>query len=812
MNYDDFFHEATKTAQPQKPYPYQRDLALAPNWPEALSAPTGAGKTAAATLGWLYRRRYAPEPVRAATPRRLIFCLPMRTLVTQTCAVINGWLENLGLLETETGLGRGAGVSVHMLLGGHGDSDWRLHPEADAVIVGTQDMILSRALNRGYGCSRFVWPWLYGLLSNDCLWVFDEIQLMGVGLATGLQLAGLRKRLGTFGPTQSLFMSATLDPRWLRTVDHPVSPAVMTLGEADLDHGDLRRRRRASKRLERARTALGKEMDKSVVALAEEILARHQAGTRTLVVLNQVETAVKLCEAIEKRRSKHSVRVVLLHSRFRPPDRDARLREATAKNFDGIVVSTQVIEAGVDVSARTLFTELAPWPSLVQRAGRCNRGAEYEDGAVLWIDHEGERSALPYDPRDLQEARGHLARLAETEQSINPDAIERAAVPLRHDPPEYVIRRRDVLDLFDTTPDLGGLDIDVSRFIREENDNDVQVFWRPLEGDPEARELSPEREELCPAPVAQMRKAVGSGLRAFRWDALEGQWLALRERQIVPGGVYLLRSADGHYTTAHGWSLEAKDRVPPIEQEVRSSPADSQEPEPLDGDPLSEIGGVSLTEHSVDARGEAVRITKALALPDLPVEVIIRAAHAHDLGKAHEVFQQTMQKASPALDTGMLWAKADGRVRHARRGFRHELASALAWLQQDDGEERDLIAYLLAAHHGKVRLSIRALPNDQGPQDGSVLHARGIWHEDPLPAIDLGADLHLPPMKLSLNPMKLGRVDESPSWGERTVALRERLGPFRLAYLEALVRTADVLASMREQAAILSRKRGAHEA
>jgi CRISPR-associated endonuclease/helicase Cas3 len=46
--------------------------------------------------------------------------------------------------------------------------------------------------------------------------------------------------------------------------------------------------------------------------------------------------------------------------------------------------------------------------------------------------------------------------------------------------------------------------------------------------------------------------------------------------------------------------------------------------------------------------------------------------------------------------------------------------------------------------------------------------------------------------------MAMGRHDGAPSWMESAIALRERLGPFRLAYLEALVRAADVRASMRE--------------
>lgn len=65
------------------PYEYQRHIAEE-GLPELLRAPTGAGKTLAVVLGWLYRRRYHPDPaVRAATPRWLVVVLPMRVLVEQ---------------------------------------------------------------------------------------------------------------------------------------------------------------------------------------------------------------------------------------------------------------------------------------------------------------------------------------------------------------------------------------------------------------------------------------------------------------------------------------------------------------------------------------------------------------------------------------------------------------------------------------------------------------------------------------------------------------------------------------------------------
>ena len=78
-------------------------------------------------------------------------------------------------------------------MGGEDAGSWDLFAEKDAILIGTQDMLLSRALNRGYGMSRYRWPMHFGLLNSDCLWVIDEVQLMGCGLATTTQLQGFRQ-------------------------------------------------------------------------------------------------------------------------------------------------------------------------------------------------------------------------------------------------------------------------------------------------------------------------------------------------------------------------------------------------------------------------------------------------------------------------------------------------------------------------------------------------------------------------------------------------------------------------------------------
>ena len=119
------------------PLPYQTRLATGDPLPSLLDVPTGLGKTAAAVLAWVWRRRFACESVRNQTPRRLVYCLPMRMLVEQTHSEAKKWLDRLGLLagpaeraETDAGGQPTNGdhaphpIAVHLLLGGEEPSDW----------------------------------------------------------------------------------------------------------------------------------------------------------------------------------------------------------------------------------------------------------------------------------------------------------------------------------------------------------------------------------------------------------------------------------------------------------------------------------------------------------------------------------------------------------------------------------------------------------------------------------------------------------------------------------------------------------------
>lgn len=820
MTFATFFQDAFARSRgtSQAPYGYQCRLAGGPNAApdgafthgtecrsQLINIPTGLGKTAGVVLAWLWNRVGQPdEAARAQWPRRLVYCLPMRTLVEQTEEEVRKWLGDARWDEdAQTRQGK---VGVHILMGGEDAGEWDIYPEENAILIGTQDMLLSRALNRGYGMSRYRWPMHFGLLNNDCLWVLDETQLMGVAIETSAQLDGFRHdgRMPTVGVCPSWWMSATLDDVRLATVDHP-KPAsgwpILALSDAEESGGRPKQLITAPKRLSPMPLALNAATKGDYAQqLAALIKERHQPGTLTLVVVNRVSRARDVYTALTTagKKGKQALppayapeHVALIHSRFRPVDRDRHTRLLFGKG-DRIVIATQAVEAGVDVSARLLITELAPWSSLVQRIGRCNRYADIPDAEVLWVDivpkDEKDDLLLPYTRSELDKARSAILPLTDASpQNLRSLTIteEKAIRP--------VIRRRDLVDLFDTTPDICGQDLDISRYIRDGDDNDLQFFWRDIAKDaaPTNEEPQPLRKELCRVAIGDAAKFLKNDkVRAWRWNPLETRWEPAKSAR--PGAVYLVAVESGGYDDALGWTGDFKP------QQLTTHRPPTGDAESYDGNPSTFTGQwLALEQHSADVVGEISVIAATLALAAEETATLHTAALWHDIGKAHATFQAMLRNGDAARE-GTLWAKSANKdSRCARRGFRHELASALAWLLQSpaDAANRDLVAYLIAAHHGKVRLSIRSLPQEKGdPQDPERLFARGIWQGDVLPAIQFGG-LAIPETTLDLTFMKMGEGPLGPSWLARAIGLRDRLGPFHLAFLETLLRAADARAS-----------------
>ena len=833
--------------------------------------PTGLGKTEGVLAAWSYHRLSQSDE---RWPRRLVWCLPMRVLVEQTEQVARAIADRMPEATRPT---------VHVLMGGEDAGEWILHPERPAILLGTQDMLLSRALNRGYASGRARWPVEFGLLNQDALWVMDEVQLMDVGLATSAQLQAFRgqDRSKSIRPCHTWWMSATLQPDWLKSVDtieqhsewvrDPWSVAVTQRSGGLWD---------ISKSLSVTAVARADKRE-----FAQRILAEHATtetgphGKITLVVCNTVQRACETFDAL--RAAGRTNGMELVHSRFRPAERESwrqrfLSRDACTADVDRIVVATQVVEAGVDISAGCLITELAPWPSLVQRFGRC---ARYDgSGRVVVVDRgQDEKSAPPYAPEELESAWSSLQNLTDVgiatleahEESLSSEGRAR----LYPYSPSHLLLRREFDELFDTTPDLTGADLDISRFIRSGDERDLQVFWVDLgKNETPSTKRRPQRQELCAVPFLKARdwlcgeetktnrkpKLRGS-MRAWVWDWLDGEWIEATRSSLLPGRVVCVAASCGGYRVDRGFDPDANGDVPvvPLPEPSPETNAMNQADNRQDGENLSFNEWKTIACHSREVTEITRAIAEELALHNDIQKVLALAGHWHDLGKSHPAFQGALRsngevhrpdRQDLAKGPEGCWLRPIGTYRCAdstdsRPAFRHELASALAlfavlenyqpqhaallgtWgeafqllghsvavsasttlptpdVQQVldcSADEFNLLAYLVASHHGKVRVALHAAPKDQDyrDRDHRGLPIRGVREGDRLPSISLdSASTPLPELSLTLEPAALGLSTRTGvCWRERCNSLLTQFGPCGLAFLESLLRAADVRAS-----------------
>src|SRR5262249_55402984 len=150
-------------------------------------------------------------------------------------------------------------------------------------------------------------------------------------------------------------------------------------------------------------------------------------------------------------------------------ERERLMNAVTEHPSNRIVVSTQVVEAGIDLNASVMITEAAPWPSLVQRAGRCNRTGRVRDAELWWIPP---KNPAPYPQADIDATVAELRSLDEQVRT-GEDLLERRVFFTEEQ--VAVLRRPDFIALFDTSPDLGGNDVDVAQYVRDAEDLDAQL-------------------------------------------------------------------------------------------------------------------------------------------------------------------------------------------------------------------------------------------------------------------------------------------------------------------------------------------------
>lgn len=351
-----------------------------------LTVPTGGGKTLSSLL-------FALRHARKHGLRRIVYAIPFTSIIEQNADVFRAVFKQLS-----EEIGQDVVLEHHSNLQPDRENTRnRLSAENwDAPLVVTTNVQLFESLfaNRT-SSSRKVHR-----LAKSVL-ILDEAQALPVGLLSPI-LSSLR----------------------CLTLDYGTSVVLCTATQPSLEHREnfapgipsasirsiIPDRLALAQNLQRTRvTSLGL-LENS--ALKTRVLAEEQGA---LVVLNTTKAAREFYESLEP-----SLPRFHLSARMCPEHRTAVLTEVRALLNAGapaFLVSTQLIEAGVDISFPAVFRAECGLDSLAQAAGRCNRNGElcHPDGSpalgrVYPFQHAGYE--IPARLVDLRDASANAAQVA----------------------------------------------------------------------------------------------------------------------------------------------------------------------------------------------------------------------------------------------------------------------------------------------------------------------------------------------------------------------------------------------------------------
>ncbi len=327
-----------------------------------LELPTGYGKTITALS-------IAVRAVEAGLCRRIIYVAPYLSILSQAALEIK----------------KASGLTVlthHHLSALQGLVEQE--PVEDLLLETWQAPVVATTFNQLF---LALFPYraqntlrLAGL--KDAFVIVDEPQVISAD-AWNIFLALAEAAAAELG-TKFLFVTATM-PR----TDGGVFGRVVSLGRA----GPVLIRYLAE--------VSGTEDERSLV---EKVLQSHRDCGSTAVILNTVRDAAEIYRRLRAEAPVGDM-VHFLSGRMTPlhkSERIAAIKSSLDADRDVLVVCTQVLEAGVDLSFRQLYRALPVIPSLVQAAGRVNRHGEGKRGKIFIFDflRGGDKKTRQYVYRD----------------------------------------------------------------------------------------------------------------------------------------------------------------------------------------------------------------------------------------------------------------------------------------------------------------------------------------------------------------------------------------------------------------------------
>jgi len=113
-----------------------------------------------------------------------------------------------------------------------------------------------------------------------------------------------------------------------------------------------------------------------------------------LFVFNTIKSSIRFYRPLKERFPQKEF--IYLSSNILPVDRKERIKQIRENSEGKIVISTQVIEAGVDIDMDIVYRDFAPLDSIIQTAGRCNRNNKKDTGTVKLFKLKNEKDKYDY--------------------------------------------------------------------------------------------------------------------------------------------------------------------------------------------------------------------------------------------------------------------------------------------------------------------------------------------------------------------------------------------------------------------------------
>lgn len=757
-------------------------------------------------------------------------------------------LRSLGLQASD------APLAISTLRGQFADkAEWRDDPARPAVIVGTVDMIGSRLLFSGYGCGFKTRPLHAGFLGQDVFLIHDEAHLepafqrLVAAIEEEQQRCRGNEPQADFRGFRVMAMSATS-----RDGD-----GTADLTSADREHPIVKERFEAKKWLSFEPVADEGKVAVKIAELARRHKDSGSALLIFLRKLEDVETVAEELQKIAPvRRLTGTMRGLERDALVRDEifARFVRESKETPKPGTVYLVCTSAGEVGVDMSADHLVCDLTPFDSMAQRLGRVNRfGTRDAEVDVVYPRTWSKKSPLAQECQRTRELLGKLPRRG-SEDIHDASPVALASLPIEDrraafTPEPVILGTSDILfdawALTSVRETLPGRPVVAEWLhgIAEWELPETHVAWReeveilsgktlaqlkledlledyPLKPHELLRDrwdrvfdhLKKRADHQPDAPVwivaaggsvevATLSGLVNEGKDVLRWATIvlppnagglrigedgrsSGMLDGTADFQEAHRRYYDvaddMKDQDGNQRRARVWD----DDDPP--EGMRLIRAIDLEPDNGEGPESTEATRRSwrwyVRPHSADDDGSRTALKtqelkphlrsarhfgaelvspKKLALGEPEAMAVTLAAGWHDLGKDREIWQRSIGNRDPQV----VLAKSGGKMRPLElNGYRHEFGSLIDVLGLSEFHDlppdvRDLVLHLIAAHHGRARPHFSA---------------------------DEAFD---PKTRDATAATMAGKVPR------RFARLQRKYGRWGLAYLESLVRAADILAS-----------------